>query len=112
MTVRLLKLVRGRIPRVIDVDGQRVEYAPIPPDELVAALRRKLGEEVAEYLVAGTLEELADVLEVLRALVWHAHDNTTFAELVDLAASKRDARGGFLEGLGMYGPLRDEELDR
>ena len=38
-------------------------------DEYLCELDRKLAEEVEEYLESGSLEELADVSEVLAAIL-------------------------------------------
>lgn len=64
-------------------------------------LRQKLLEEVGELVVADSpdefLDEAADVFEVLRALVMLAgFDMNHFYEVAD---DKRDARGGFSQGL-------------
>jgi predicted house-cleaning noncanonical NTP pyrophosphatase (MazG superfamily) len=63
-------------------------------------LRLKLGEEVAEYLVDGGLDELLDVVAVVEGLAWIGHQ-LTLAQLVERA--RRDERGGFLAGRVMYG---------
>ena len=70
------KLVRDRIPEIIRADGLEPVIHVAAPEEYAAALRDKLREEVAEFLDAhaagdssASLEELADVVEVVRALV-------------------------------------------
>ncbi|GGK90930.1 nucleoside triphosphate pyrophosphohydrolase [Deinococcus radiotolerans] len=82
------KLVRDRIPELFG--GQ---IRTLTEGEYRAALRAKLEEEVAEYLNAGEAEELADVLEVLRALA--ALHGLSPEELEALRRAKADARGGF-----------------
>jgi predicted house-cleaning noncanonical NTP pyrophosphatase (MazG superfamily) len=69
------KLVRDRIPEIIQADGLEATIHVATSNEYAAALRDKLQEEVAEFLGAqaaadadASLKELADVLEVVRAL--------------------------------------------
>ncbi|CAB1128314.1 conserved protein of unknown function [Candidatus Hydrogenisulfobacillus filiaventi] len=87
------KLVRDRIPDIIAAAGGRCEVRELPPEEYRRALSDKLLEEAQEYRTDGTLEELADVLEVLQALV--RASGATWQELEDLRRTKAAARGGF-----------------
>ncbi|MBB6016757.1 nucleoside triphosphate pyrophosphohydrolase [Deinococcus radiopugnans] len=82
------KLVRERIPELFG-GTSRVLNA----DEFRAALRAKLGEEVAEYLESGEVLELVDVLEVVYALA--KTDGVGKRELEDLRRQKAGERGGF-----------------
>ncbi|WP_230272938.1 nucleoside triphosphate pyrophosphohydrolase [Deinococcus sp. 6YEL10] len=82
------KLVRDRIPELFGGQTRLLNG-----EEYRAALRAKLKEEVAEYLDSGDPEELADVLEVVRALA--ALHGLTPGDLEVLRRAKADARGGF-----------------
>jgi predicted house-cleaning noncanonical NTP pyrophosphatase (MazG superfamily) len=66
------KLNRDGVPDLIRRDGGRVETRRLSDDEFGAALREKIVEEAREVAAAGsrgeTIEELADLLEVVRAL--------------------------------------------
>lgn len=66
------KLVRDRIPDIIAAKGERAETRILPDDEYAAALKEKLAEEAQEVARATAREdvtrELADVLEVVRAI--------------------------------------------
>ncbi len=67
-------------------------------EEYRSRLRDKLGEEVAEFLEAGeeaALEELADVLEVVRALA--ADLGGDAGQLEKIRDAKAGERGGFAE---------------
>ena len=55
------KLVRDRIPEIIEADGRKCETVILSDEEYIAALDKKLSEELAEYLESGSLEELADL---------------------------------------------------
>lgn len=70
------KLVRDGIPERFPASRYRVLDAA----DYGQALRTKLTEEVGESLADGTPEELADVLEVLRAR--KAAERGAFAERV------------------------------
>lgn len=61
------------------------------------SLHAKLGEEVAEFQQEQSAEELADILEVLRALSG-AH-GIDWAEVEAFSTSKRAERGGFDKGI-------------
>ena len=67
---------------------------------MIAALRVKAKEEVDELYEAEhqqLLEEIADVYEVLLALV--VRENHTWSEIEEIANAKRVERGGFMDGL-------------
>lgn len=92
----MAKLVRDRIP---DLFGGSAR--PLNPPDFRVALREKLREETEEYLEAGDVQELADVLEVVYALA--ALDGLTPADLEALRAGKAEARGAFLRRLWWEG---------
>ena|SRR5271170_2827461 len=90
------KLVRDQIPRIIEAGGGQPVTRVLPQTAYLAALRAKLIEEAEEAHAAPDWQlrsELADVLEVLRALA-AAHD-MSWEDVVAEAAHKRDERGGF-----------------
>ena len=63
------KLVRDRIPEIIAADGKRCTVETLSDEEYLLLLDHKLDEELAEYQESKSLEELADLLEVIRAVV-------------------------------------------
>lgn len=89
------KLVRDKIPEIIEADGKTCKTHILSDDEYLAALETKLNEEVAEYQIDKNLEEMADVLEVLRAIC--VARGYSLEELEALRAKKADERGGFAE---------------
>lgn len=91
------KIVRDRIPEVIEAAGQRAKYELVDREAALAGLKRKLSEEVAEYLESGELEELADLLEVIHGIAYHS--GVSWAELDGIRLAKRDGRGGFERGV-------------
>jgi predicted house-cleaning noncanonical NTP pyrophosphatase (MazG superfamily) len=90
------KLVRDGIPRIIEADGGQPVTHVLDQAGYLAALRAKLIEEAEEARAASDRQlrsELADVLEVLRALA--AAYGMSWEDVVAEAARKRDERGGF-----------------
>ncbi|SKB98683.1 Predicted house-cleaning noncanonical NTP pyrophosphatase, all-alpha NTP-PPase (MazG) superfamily [Lachnospiraceae bacterium] len=61
------KLVRDKIPEVIEADGKKCETEIMSEEEYLKALDTKLDEELAEYHRDQNIEELADLLEVVYA---------------------------------------------
>lgn len=89
------KLVRDRIPEIIQADGKKVTTVIVEDDEYYKLLQDKLEEEVAEYIASDSLEELADILEVLQAIT--KAKGFAWEEVITIAAQKRAERGGFAE---------------
>jgi len=63
------KLVRDKIPQIIEESGQVAEVKVLKDDEYEKCLKEKLNEECAEFQESATVEELADVVEVIYALL-------------------------------------------
>lgn len=89
------KLVRDRIPEIIEKSGKTCIIRKLSDAEYILALEKKLHEEVAEYQKDKNLEELADVLEVLQAICLAR--GYSLAELESVRAQKSVERGGFKE---------------
>ena len=66
--VMMGKLVRDRIPKIIINDGKKPIVKTLIDEEYLKELDKKLNEEVAEYQSDKSIEEMADVLEVLYAI--------------------------------------------
>lgn len=62
------KLVRDKIPEIIAADGKKAVTRILNDEEFKFYLEKKLDEEVAEFHESKSLEELADILEVVFAL--------------------------------------------
>ncbi|MDK2967173.1 nucleoside triphosphate pyrophosphohydrolase [Lacrimispora sp.] len=87
------KLVRDKIPEIIESDGRKAGYHVLSEEEYLAALDNKLQEEVEEYQADKSLEEMADVLEVLYAIC--KARGYTKEELESKRREKFIERGGF-----------------
>lgn len=93
------KLVRDKIPEIIRQHGKTPVIRKVEDqDELARLLVAKLREEVDEYCDSSNAVELADILEVIRALSAVVHD-MTLSDVERIRAGKEADRGGFKEGL-------------
>ena len=87
------KLVRDRIPEIIESDGKNCVTEILSSEQYLQKLDAKLNEELAEYQESKSLEELADLLEVIQAVV--KSRGWTLEELEQVRADKAAKRGGF-----------------
>lgn len=89
------KLVRDRIPEIIKADGKSPITRILSEDEYLQELDTKLNEEVAEYQADKSIEEIADVLEVLFTIC--EARGYSIEQLMKVKQDKQDKRGGFKE---------------
>ena len=94
-TITHHKLVRDKIPDIIESAGKQAVTHVLTDEEYLAELDRKLTEECAEYQADKSLEEMADVLEVLYAIA--AARGYSVEELERVRAEKAEKRGGFAD---------------
>ena len=93
MTKVYNKLVRDRIPEIIEADGKTCTTEILSDDRHLQMLDAKLNEELAEYQESKSLEELADLLEVMQAVV--KARGWTWEQLEQIRMEKAARRGGF-----------------
>ncbi len=87
------KLIRDKIPEIIESSGRTPVIRTLDDTEYLTELDRKLNEECAEYQADKSLEELADMLEVIYAIA-EARGHSP-EELERVRAEKAAKRGGF-----------------
>ena len=87
------KLVRDKIPEIIEASGKTCETEILSDEEYLQMLDKKLDEELAEYHQEQNIEELADLLEVLYATA--KARGYSIEELDHVRVEKQKARGGF-----------------
>lgn len=87
------KLVRDLIPEVIEASGNKCRTRVLSDEEYLEMLDAKLDEELAEYHKDQNIEELADLLELIRAAA--IARGYTLEELETARAEKAKERGGF-----------------
>ena len=89
------KLVRDRIPEIIARSGKRCYIERLSDEAYIEKLDEKLNEELEEYQQSKSLEELADLLEVIRAVA--VARGSSFEEVETIRQRKAEERGGFSE---------------
>lgn len=87
------KLVRDRIPEIIESSGAKCTTEILSDKKYLEMLDMKLDEELAEYRKDQTIEELADLLEIIYAVV--IARGYTLDELEAIRLAKASERGGF-----------------
>ena len=87
------KLVRDRIPEIIEGSGKICVTEILSDKDYLRMLDAKLDEEMAEYHADQNIEELADLMEVIRACA--VARGYSVEELEQVRAEKAAKRGGF-----------------
>lgn len=87
------KLIRDKIPEIITNKGGEPIIHIAEDKEYWAKLKEKLTEETKEFLKGENEEELADILEVLRAIC--DFKEIDWEDLEILRQKKVKKRGGF-----------------
>ena len=88
------KLVRDKIPSIIEETGYKVEYRNISSDEeFLEYLAKKLVEESKEFSQDHQLAELADILEIIYTIL--DLKNLDLDSIETLRALKKQERGAF-----------------
>ena len=86
------KLVRDKIPKIIEESGKQAVVYKEQGDKLLTYLNNKLQEELNEYKRNGDIEELVDLVEVIYAIIHHKGVSLTeFEKLREEKISKRGA---------------------
>ena len=93
MALSYNKLVRDRIPEIIESTGKRCTTEILSAEDYLRMIDAKLDEELAEYHKDQNIEELADLLEVIRAAA--IARGYTLEDLEQVRAEKAAKRGGF-----------------
>lgn len=89
------KLVRDNIPNIIKSNGENPVTRILDDDEYISELNKKLLEEVNEYLNDNDTSEIADILEVIRAIL--DFNNISYEDMEKIRIDKATKRGAFKE---------------
>ena len=87
------KLVRDKIPEIIEGNGEKPITRILDNDEYLKELNTKLQEEVNEYFADGNVEELADIVEVIYGIL--DAKNVSIEEFEKIRTGKVEKRGAF-----------------
>ena len=93
--MKIIKLVRDKIPAIITSKGGIPVYHVATNEEYEKELYKKLREEMAEFFQKHDAEELADIIEVVYAIA--EKHGIPERKLEKLRKNKKEARGGFGE---------------
>ena len=91
------KLIRDRIPEIIETQGQCCIVKQLSDEAYLEMVDAKLDEELAEYHKDQNLEELADLLEVIFAAA--EARGYTKEQLESVRSEKEAQRGVFRKRL-------------
>lgn len=99
------KLVRDLIPEIIEASGKTCVTEILSDEEYIKMIDAKLDEELAEYHKDQNIEELADLLEVIRAAA--IARGFSIEELEKVRAEKAANRGAFEKKLLLKEVIED-----
>ena len=91
------KLIRDKIPKIIEATGKSPIVEKVSDYVYVTLLNQKLTEELQEYLDSNDAEELADLVEVIYAILDNRNISIKDFEIIRL--NKVLMRGAFKEQL-------------
>ena len=88
------KLVRDKIPQNIDnIEGRKATWRVMDNREYMQELNKKLLEESNEFIEENSVEELADVMEVIEAIM--KAQNIKWEDVRKIQDNKRAKKGSF-----------------
>ena len=91
------KLVRDKIPDIIEADGKTCKVEVLSENDYLEMVDSKLDEELAEYHKDKSIEELADLIEVIYAAT--EARGYSLDELEKIRQEKAAKRGAFQKRL-------------
>ncbi len=87
------KLVRDKIPEIIEKSGNKCVIDILNDQEYLKKLDEKINEELLEFREEYSLEELCDLLEVLYAIA--KVKGYSLEEIEKMRLKKNEERGAF-----------------
>lgn len=105
------KLVRDKIPEIIEADGSKAETRQLTDKEVVKELQIKAVEEATELSEAQDKEEItkemSDVLEIIHSLSERL--NVSMNEIERIRQIRAEKRGGFKKGIYLIRTYREDK---
>ena len=103
------KLVRDKIPEEINnMDGRKANYKILNDDEYIQELDKKLFEEAHEFIEEHSVEELADLMEVIYAIM--KTKNISFEDIEIAREQKNKKKGCFKDKVYLIN-VEQEQID-
>lgn len=96
-SIKYDKLIRDKIPEIIESNGSVAVVEILDDKGYLKYLDIKLGEELKEYLEDGSVEELADLVEVVYALL--DSKGVSREDFETIRIDKVEKRGAFTKKL-------------
>jgi predicted house-cleaning noncanonical NTP pyrophosphatase (MazG superfamily) len=95
MKIPYNKLVRDRIPEILDAEGKEYSIVKCEDDDILAYAKKKLLEEAMEFVENPCAEEAADIIEILKFMC--SRIGVYEIQVEAAAISKYARKGGFGE---------------
>ncbi len=103
------KLVRDRIPEEINnMEGRKASYKILNDNEYIQELDKKLFEEAHEFIEEHSVEELADLMEVIYTIM--KIENISFNEVEIAREQKNKKKGSFKDKVYLIN-VEQEQID-
>lgn len=104
------KLIRDKIPEIIESSGKTCEVRMLSNDQYLDELNKKLQEELQEYYESGDVEELADLSEIILAIA--KLKGVEEKEFESIRIKKAEKRGRFEKKLFLVGVNENDDEKR
>ncbi len=104
------KLVRDKIPENINsIEGRKCNFKILNNDEYLKELDKKLFEEAHEFIEDHSIEELADLMEVIFAIM--KYKNILIEDIENARKIKNNKNGSFNDKIFLI-DVEQEEIDK
>ncbi len=91
------KAIRDKIPEIIKESGSSCNVKILSNDDFLLELEKKLSEELNEYLENKSVEELADIVEIINRIL--SLKNISLEDFEKIKRDKFTKNGGFEKNL-------------
>jgi predicted house-cleaning noncanonical NTP pyrophosphatase (MazG superfamily) len=105
-SIKYNKLIRDKIPEIIQAAGKIAVFEELSNVNYYTKLVEKLQEETKEFVESDEIEELADLLEIICAILDCKGLNLN--QLISIQEKKREINGGFAKKLLLTEVKTDE----
>ena len=95
MKIPYNKLVRDRIPEILDAEGKEYSIVKCEEEDILSYAKKKLLEEAMEFVENPCAEEAADIIEILKFMC--SRIGVYEIQVEAAAISKYARKGGFQE---------------